>query len=84
MPLVKGYFFDTLLVYLFIAFFFPNTQEIMSRFEPCLDFQLKEHEGTWPWLRWKPTLAWAGLTGFVALISVMLMGRPNPFLYFQF
>ncbi|MDD2903991.1 MAG: hypothetical protein PHU44_16315, partial [Syntrophales bacterium] len=84
LPLLKGFVFETLLAYLIIVFFFPNTQEIMSRFEPCLDFQLKEHEGTWPWLRWKPTLAWAGLTGFVALISVMLMGRPNPFLYFQF
>ena len=84
LPLLKGHFFDTLMVYLIIVFFFPNTQEIMSRFEPCLDFQLKEHEGTWPWLRWKPTLAWAGLTGFVALICVMLMGQPNPFLYFQF
>lgn len=84
LPLMNGYIFETLLVYLIIVFFFPNTQEIMSRFEPCLDFKLKEHEGTWPWLRWKPTLAWAGLTGFVALISVMLMGQPSPFLYFQF
>ncbi|MFZ5452331.1 MAG: MBOAT family O-acyltransferase [Thermodesulfobacteriota bacterium] len=82
--LMQGYIFETLLVYLCIVFFFPNTQEIMSRFEPCLDFTLKEHEGTWPWLRWKPTLAWAGLTGFLALISILLMGQPNPFLYFQF
>jgi alginate O-acetyltransferase complex protein AlgI len=84
LPLLKGYALEYLLVYLCIIFFCPNTQEIMSRFEPCLDFQLKENEGTWPWLKWKPTMSWAWLTGFIALLSMLLMGRPNPFLYFQF
>jgi D-alanyl-lipoteichoic acid acyltransferase DltB (MBOAT superfamily) len=84
LALLKGYAFEWLTFYFFIIFFMPNTQEIMSRFEPCLDYHLKETEGTWKWLRWRPTVAWAGLTGVLALAALLLMGKPNPFLYFQF
>jgi hypothetical protein len=68
----------------FIVWFMPNTQEIMSRVEPALDYYLKETDGTWTWLRWQPTPVWALVCGVMAVASLIMIARPSPFLYFQF
>jgi alginate O-acetyltransferase complex protein AlgI len=67
-----------------IVSFMPNTQEIMSRAEPALHYHLQEAAGTWAWLRWRPTPAWALACGLLAVITVLMMAKPSPFLYFQF
>jgi alginate O-acetyltransferase complex protein AlgI len=68
----------------FIVTFMPNTQEIMSRFEPALHYQLRDSHGPWTWLRWRPTPVWALVCGILGTLSLLMMARPNPFLYFQF
>lgn len=63
-----------------VALFIPNTMQWMSRyFTP---------EGSSPenssWLVWKPTAIWAAITGFIILLSFMLLSDESEFLYFQF
>jgi D-alanyl-lipoteichoic acid acyltransferase DltB (MBOAT superfamily) len=82
--LLKGGVLEWLVLGLLIVNFFPNTQEILSKFDPCLGFNLGEAAGTWKWLRWRPTAPWAFLTGCLALASLLLSAKENPFLYFQF
>ena len=68
-----------------IAFLLPNTQQIMGRFEPALDYH-----GTpaklWPGLSldWHPNLRWAVFIGVLVLGSLLSLSRPAEFLYFQF
>ena len=70
-----------------IAFGLPNTQQIMRRFEPALDFHgaaaAKRH-GVARWLTWRATPAWAGAIALLALASLLALNRPAQFLYFQF
>ena len=70
-----------------IAFGLPNTQQIMRRFEPALDFHgaaaAKRH-GAARWLTWRATPAWAGAIALLALASLLALNRPAQFLYFQF
>jgi alginate O-acetyltransferase complex protein AlgI len=67
-----------------IVWFLPNTQEIMSRAEPALHYQLQASEGTWTWLRWRPTPIWALVCGILATSALIMIAKPNPFLYYQF
>ncbi len=64
-----------------VAFAFPNTQEILSRFEPALDFDAKRAPRRW---LWQPRRAWAIWIGVIAAVSVLSLNRPSEFLYFQF
>lgn len=82
--LLGSYAMEWLILCWFIVWFMPNTQEIMSRVEPALGYRLKETEGTWTWLRWRPTPAWALACGVLAVVSLFMIARPSPFLYFQF
>lgn len=70
-----------------IAFVFPNTQEIVRRYEPALDFVARP-AGSATWLgrllTWSPTGAWAIAIGVLALVSLLALNRPADFLYFQF
>ena len=59
----------------------PNTQEIMAKFKPALDF----HAGTTTSrIAWQPSLAWGVGIGVIAALSVLLITRKSEFLYFQF
>jgi hypothetical protein len=65
-----------------IAFFAPNTQELMHRFRPALSApaeRLRAH-GLRLRLNWK----WATALGFLAAVSLLSLSRPTEFLYFQF
>jgi hypothetical protein len=70
-----------------IVLFAPNSQEIMGADSPGLD----------PWrgrgahgprgagiLAWRTGVAWGGALGAAWAVSVMRLGAPSPFLYFQF
>ncbi len=56
----------------------PDTQQIMSRFEPALG---RPVSNPYPRLIWQPDLRWALALGAVAALA---LGGTTEFLYFQF
>lgn len=69
-----------------VAWFFPNTQQIMCKFKPCIENYLSGHT-TWAVpsiFVWKPTFIYAILTGLVFCYVVTSLGNNAEFLYFQF
>ena len=74
---------------LIIVWFFPNTQEVMARFRPLLEYgsegKSKLHLGEAPsWLRWRPILLWAVATAVLAVFGVLGMSQVTEFIYFAF
>lgn len=67
-----------------LAFLTPNTQEIIRRFNPALDFDDHRHRTTTQRIVWSPTTRWALTIGTLATVCVMALNRPTEFLYFQF
>lgn len=70
-----------------VTFMFPNTQQIMRRYEPALDFSLPGEGSAKAYgtrLVWSPTRRWALAIGALALGSLLALNRPAEFLYFQF
>ncbi|MDO8033902.1 MBOAT family protein [Janthinobacterium sp. SUN128] len=63
-----------------ITFAMPNTQQIMRRFDPALDFQASGRH----LLTWRASPAWAAAIALLALASMLALNRPAEFLYFQF
>jgi D-alanyl-lipoteichoic acid acyltransferase DltB (MBOAT superfamily) len=59
----------------------PNTQQIMSQFEPALG---RAPINPYAWLNWQPTLRWAVLCGIVGAAGILAIGGATEFLYFQF
>ena len=70
-----------------IAWFCPNTQEIMAGFEPALNYTASRR-GRVPFaLLWRPgwlTAIAAGGIGVYALVLIVYTKRVGEFLYFQF
>jgi alginate O-acetyltransferase complex protein AlgI len=71
-----------------LAFLMPNTQEIMRKFRPALDFQSRPAASHTGWLgrrlQWRPTQGWAAATAVLLLAGLLALNRPSDFLYFQF
>ena len=65
-----------------VAFFAPNTQQLVARFRPALTGGISTEEIRRFVLHfdWR----WATGLGLVAAISVLSLSRPTEFLYFQF
>ena len=67
-----------------IALFFPNTQEIMARYNPAFltsGIKLNQEKKIW---KWQPNTYWGILIIFLFLISISKMTSISEFLYFQF
>jgi len=64
-----------------LAMLAPNTQEILGRFQPALDFR---REGVTSSLAWRPTPAWAGFVAVVTACGLLSLTRVSEFLYYQF
>jgi hypothetical protein len=62
-----------------IALFAPNTQEIMSKFNPAWD--TVSSNTRW---QWRPHPALAILAGLALGLSIVNIGQVSEFLYFQF
>ncbi|MEZ5493487.1 MAG: hypothetical protein R3E61_02600 [Pseudomonadales bacterium] len=62
-----------------IALFAPNTQEIMTRFQPASD--AVDSKTRW---QWQPRPLLALLTAIVLSYSIVNIGQVSEFLYFQF
>jgi hypothetical protein len=77
-----------LLFWLGVCWYFPNTQELMSRFEPALNHQDKHSHSALqkliPALHWQPTLRWGLVIAFITAASLASLNNVSEFLYFQF
>jgi hypothetical protein len=82
--------FTKLAIWLFalaiLAFFAPNTQQLLAKYEPALGFKTPATDGL-PILRrlhWTPSLTWALFVAAVAAVGVLQLSGPSEFLYWQF
>jgi hypothetical protein len=87
-----------LAVGLIIVWFMPNSLQIMRRYRPAIDpsrVTSSQNEPTgilaagsrWTngvTITWRPTTAWALLSGLVAGAAIIGISKVSPFLYFQF
>jgi alginate O-acetyltransferase complex protein AlgI len=67
-----------------IAFVFPNTQEIMHRFEPAYVEGSAGDAANTTAISWQPRRRDAVLVGCLLALGVLALSRPTEFLYFQF
>jgi hypothetical protein len=70
-----------------VVFLLPNTQQIMDRFEPALDYTaagLSGRSRMVPLMAWSPSRGWALRIAVLAVASILSLSRPAEFLYFQF
>ena len=59
----------------------PNTQEILGRFQPALNFRGPPASGR---LAWRPRAGWAALVAAVTACGLLSLTRASEFLYYQF
>src|SRR5437660_10597172 len=59
----------------------PNTQEILGRFQPALNFRGPPAPAR---LAWRPTAGWAALVAAVTACGLLSLTRSSEFLYYQF
>ena len=64
-----------------IALFLPNTQELMRRHCPGLEFDPKAVTAL---LEWRPTIAWGLAMAILAIAGVLSLSQATQFLYYQF
>lgn len=67
-----------------LAFFCPNTQEIMARHEPALAEKGALLMPSHRHFDWQIDRRHAALAGFLLAIGILALSRPTEFLYFQF
>jgi D-alanyl-lipoteichoic acid acyltransferase DltB (MBOAT superfamily) len=69
-----------------VALTFPNSMEILSRFEPAIGVKYRAGDlGRWAkLLEWRPSLSWAFVISLLALSATTKLGGKSEFLYWQF
>jgi alginate O-acetyltransferase complex protein AlgI len=67
---------------LMLAWFAPNTQEIMSNYRPVLEMP-KPNKNILPFV-WRPSLVMVGIVWLIGLVAIVNLTKQSPFLYFQF
>lgn len=68
-----------------IAWFAPNVQQIMQRFQPAFETYPGEIEPLHVrWLEWRPSFLWALATALVSVLALINLTHVSEFLYFQF
>ena len=73
-----------ILIGLFVVWFMPNTQQILSRFKPSLAAKTLTELTSSRGLLWGPNAAWAIPLGGILFFSLVHLQDPSTFLYFQF
>lgn len=71
---------------LIIALTFPNTLQILARYEPALGVKPQPAKGgaVDRAIEWTPSLGWAIGVSIIAVFGVYSLGGPSEFLYWQF
>lgn len=64
-----------------IIWFAPNTQQVMTSYEPALGRSIVNPHGA---LKWQPASGWAVVAGSLAALGILALGGTTEFLYFQF
>ena len=64
-----------------VVMFAPNTQEILGRFQPALNFHDTRERVR---LSWCPTPGWAAIVATVTACGLLSLTRVSEFLYYQF
>jgi D-alanyl-lipoteichoic acid acyltransferase DltB (MBOAT superfamily) len=74
------------LALLLIALMLPNSVQVMARYEPVLGSkpQPANQFGFFRGLNWAPTIPWAIAISLLAATSILRLGGPSEFLYWQF
>jgi hypothetical protein len=72
-----------------IIWLLPNTQELLSRFEPALKFKPAEpgtrsRASSQEWITWKPNISWALGVAALTIYALTQISRVNEFIYWQF
>ena len=82
--IAQKYSIGGIAILLFIAVVFPNTQQIMGRFNPALEKVQRESRRLFARLSWQPSRRWSALAGLLAAICILCLTRVSQFIYFQF
>ena len=80
--LVTAGLINWIIILLSIAWFAPNTQQIMARFNPAL--LIPRDMVAARKLAWRPTVALGLIAAVIAFASIVNLHRQSEFLYFQF
>ena len=81
-------FFGWFTLWVGIIWFWPNTLQLMSRFDPVLNEHVKSNQK--PLLpmaqriKWQPSTRWAVIMGIIAAVALLSLNQISEFLYFQF
>ena len=77
-----------LIFWMGIVWFWPNTQEWMSRYQSALNADKFIKPGELPFfsdrLKWHATAAWGLAIVIIGIAATLHLSRPTEFLYFQF
>ncbi len=77
-----------ILILLAIAWFTPNVQEWMSKYEPVLNYdkvkRLSSNNIVWSRLQWQPNKIYAVVTSGLTVIALLHLAKVSEFLYFDF
>ena len=66
---------------LLLIWFCPNSQQILGRYAPILE---KINPGPLVWIRWKPTILWAGILCILLYGCLFSLNQSTTFIYFEF
>ena len=78
-----------IIILLLIAWFTPNTQQWMGKYNPTLTEPIEYYQPLWQkqfWqsLSWKPNTIWTAIVAAITSLSLLSFSRVSEFLYFQF
>ena len=78
-----------IIILLLIAWFTPNTQQWMGKYNPALTEPIERGrpewaEKLWQSLSWKPNKIWSVVIAGLTSLSLLSFSRVSEFLYFQF
>jgi alginate O-acetyltransferase complex protein AlgI len=62
-----------------IALFAPNSQEVLSQYDPALGVR-----PTAQWLTWRPNKSWTLVTATIAIYGILQISKASEFIYYQF
>lgn len=67
-----------------IALGLPNTQELMSKYRPALNFAGHATGPALLALRWRPNIVWGVAFVAMLIVGIFAIAEPTDFLYFEF